>query len=370
MIDHTDPAPATVVDEDIRRARTLPARFYSDPRIHEQLVGVFERSWLFAGHAEDVRTPGSLCPRMLLPGFLDEPLLLTRDASDRTHLLSNVCTHRGMLVAEAPGRVKNLRCRYHGRRFSLDGRCLGMPEFEEVDGFPGEADDLARLPLESWANLLFTSLDPEAPFEEVLGPVARRLEGFPMEEARPAPDLARDYTIHANWALYCDNYLESFHVPFVHPGLAQTLDYKELEIELFPFGSLQVGAAESRAEAFEWPESSRWYGRNIAALWFHIFPNLMLSFFPWGLSLTLVEPLAIDRTRIRYFGYVLDPSRPHAGEAARIDRVEREDEEIVEAVQVGTKSRLYRYGRYSPRQEPAVHHFHRLLAARLDLTTA
>ena len=67
-----------------------------------------------------------------------------------------------------------------------------------------------------------------------------------------------------------------------------------------------------------------------------------------------------------YFGYVLDQDRPHTGEAARIDRVEREDEQIVDVVQIGTKSRPYRYGRYSSRQEPAVHHFHRLLAARLE----
>ncbi len=353
------------VRPEIQKSPTLPGAFYSDLDLYERLKEVFARSWLLAGHEEDVRTPGTASPLTLLPGFLNEPLVLVRDHDDKLRCLSNVCTHRGMLVVEAPCHLKRLRCRYHARRFELDGRCIGMPEFEEVEGFPGPEDDLRRLPLEGWAGLLFTSLDPSGSFEEVLGPVMRRLSGFPLEEARPYPDIDRDYTVRANWAVYCDNYLESFHVPFVHPGLAETLDYKEVEIELFPWGSLQVGAAASRDLAFEWPASSRYYGRDIAALYFHIFPNLMLNFYPWGLSLNLVEPLTINRTRIRFRTYVVYPERLHTGAGAALDRTEREDEEIVEAVQIGTASRFYRHGRYSPRQEKAVHHFHRLLVRAL-----
>ncbi|TMB38966.1 MAG: aromatic ring-hydroxylating dioxygenase subunit alpha, partial [Deltaproteobacteria bacterium] len=44
-----------------------------------------------------------------------------------------------------------------------------------------------------------------------------------------------------------------------------------------------------------------------------------------------------------------------------LDRVEHEDEEIVEQVQRGVRSRLYDRGRYSPAREAGVHHFHRLL---------
>ncbi len=362
-----DGAQAAWIDKDIRHARTLPGSFYSDRGIHERLAGIFSRSWLMIGHEEEVRTPGSAFPRTLLPGFVDEPLLLTRDANDRLHCLSNVCTHRGMLVAEGPGHVKNLRCRYHGRRFALDGECLGMPDFEEVAGFPSASDNLPRLPLESWGKLLFTSLEqPKATFEEVMGPVMQRLAGFPVDQARPAPELFKDYTVRANWALYCDNFLESFHVPFVHPGLAKTLDYQLVEIELFEHGSVQAGRASSRDDAFDWPESSYYHGCDIAALYIHVFPNLMLNFYPWGLSLNLVEPLGIDRTRVRFKAYVVDPGRLNTGAGANLDRVEREDEEIVEAVQLGTGSRLYSHGRFSPRQEGAVHHFHRMLASRLD----
>ena len=60
-----------------------------------------------------------------------------------------------------------------------------------------------------------------------------------------------------------------------------------------------------------------------------------------------------------------DASRLGEGAGASLDRVEAEDEAIVEAVQRGVRSRLYERGRYSPTREQGVHHFHRLLTAAL-----
>ena len=87
----------------------------------------------------------------------------------------------------------------------------------------------------------------------------------------------------------------------------------------------------------------------------------MLNFYPWGLSLNLVQPLAIDRTRVLFRSYVADPAQLETGAGASLDRVEAEDEAIVQAVQRGVRSRLYTRGRYSPTRERGVHHFHRLL---------
>ena len=53
------------------------------------------------------------------------------------------------------------------------------------------------------------------------------------------------------------------------------------------------------------------------------------------------------------------------GAGADLDRVEREDESVVECVQQGVRSRIYERGRYSPSREQGVHHFHRLLAAAI-----
>jgi choline monooxygenase len=92
-----------------------------------------------------------------------------------------------------------------------------------------------------------------------------------------------------------------------------------------------------------------------------VFPNLMLNFYPWGLSINVVHPETIDRTRVVFRSYVCDASKLDDGAGGALDRVEAEDEEIVEAVQRGMRSRFYSGGRYSPAREQGVHHFHRLL---------
>lgn len=363
------PAKLEIV-RDIRHAQTLPGSFYSNAEALRCLREVFARSWQFIGDEQDVRTPGLVSPLRLLPGFLDEPLVLTRDLGDELHCLSNVCTHRGVLVAEGRCHAKALKCRYHGRSFGLDGGCLGMPEFDEVVGFPSPSDDLPRLELGKWGGLLFTHLGSEQRFEDFIAPVDRYLGGLGFAESGVAMDssLSRDYQVQAHWALYCDNYLESFHVPFVHRGLAQTLDYRKNDIVLFDGGSLQVGFTEDRAAAFDLPATSTYADRLVAAFYFFLFPNLMLNFYPWGLSLNLVEPLSVERTRIRFRAYVHHPEKLDRGAGSDLDRVEREDEEVVESAQQGTRSRLYQAGRFSPTQERAVHHFHRQLAEELNVS--
>ena len=82
-----------------------------------------------------------------LEPLVAEPLLLTRDQDDEIHCLSNVCTHRGTILAEHPTCTRTLTCRYHGRRFGLDGECKHMPEFQDVEGFPSDEDHLAKAEL-------------------------------------------------------------------------------------------------------------------------------------------------------------------------------------------------------------------------------
>ncbi len=352
-----------LVDADIRRARTLPSSFYRDPALYEEIrERIFARSWQFVGDRDLVKIPGSVHPFTLLEGCLDEPLLLTRDQDDRVHLLSNVCTHRGTLVTEHPGCFQNLRCRYHGRRFALDGRFLSMPEFQEVEGFPSSRDDLPKVALGSWARFLFAALEPASPLEEVLAEVERRVGFLPWDEFKFDAARSRDYLVRANWALYCDNYLEGFHIPFVHPSLAGALDYGSYRTEIFRWSNLQVGIAEgSDVEIFDLPAGSPDHGERIAAYYFWIFPNLMLNFYPWGLSVNIVKPLAVDRTRVSFLSWVWDATKLADSAGAEIDRVEREDEEVVESVQRGLRSRFYDRGRYSAKRETGPHHFHRLL---------
>ncbi len=355
------------VDPDIRRARTIPSAVYTDPDLFDRLgEAVFARSWQLVADAADVRTPGRAFPFVFLEGLLDEPLLLTRDADDHLQCLSNVCTHRGNLVIEQPGDMTALRCRYHGRRFALDGTFESMPEFEEVRDHPCDADHLRHLPLATWGPFIFAALDPAFGFDDLVADLNARLGWLPLGEFVFDASRSRDYLVAANWALYCDNYLEGFHIPFVHTALSAELDYGAYRTELFRYANVQIGIARSGEATFDLPASSPDHGQDVAGYYFWMFPNLMLNFYPWGLSVNIVKPLAVDRTRISYLTYVWDASRLDAGAGAGLDRVEREDEAIVETVQRGVRSRHYDRGRYSPTREQGVHHFHRLLCEFLN----
>lgn len=355
------------IEPDIRKASTLPGRFYSDAAAFEACrEKIFARSWQFVGDADSVKVPGQVAPVTLLGGFVGEPLLLTRDAQDTVHCLSNVCTHRGNLLCESAGVEPQLRCRYHGRRFSLDGRFLSMPEFEKAVGFPSEKDHLPKVPFGAFGKFLFASLDPMCALEDVVGDMRARLAWLPMGELALDPTLSRDYLVRANWALYCDNYLEGFHIPYVHAGLAQALDYGSYRTELHRYSSLQLGVGSSPEHAFRLPAGSPDHGQSIAGYYWFLFPNTMFNVYPWGISINVVKPLAVDRTKVSYYTYVMDRSRLETGAGAGLDRVEREDEAIVESVQKGIASRLYDRGRFSPAREEGVHHFHSLVARCLE----
>jgi choline monooxygenase len=345
------------IDPDIRRARSLPSEAYTSEewfaRIRDR---VFVRTWHFVADDERVASPGRVLPCTLLERCLDEPLVLTRDAGGALHALSNVCTHRGTLVVHEEGEAQGLRCRYHGRRFGLDGRFLSMPDFEGAEGFPSPADDLAHVPLGNLGRFLFASVSPAMPFEEVVAPLRAHVPAAALGPMRFMPERSRDYEVAANWALYCDNYLEGFHIPFVHAGLAAVVDYGSYETQLSRWGTLQIGYAKEGEDCFE---------GGVAAYYVFLFPATMFNFYPWGLSINAIRPLAVDRTRITYLNYVRDPARLDRGAGADLHRVEMEDEAVVEAVQRGVRSRLYRAGRYSPTRETGVHHFHRLLAELL-----
>ncbi len=350
------------IDVDIRRAHTPAARVYVDPALYEAArERIFARSWQFLGDDRLVRVPGQVQPLTLLAGLLDEPLLLTRDSADRVHCLSNVCTHRGNLVCDTPGVERVLRCRYHGRRFGLDGAFQHMPEFEQTADFPRPQDDLPRVELHGWAPLLFTSLAPAMSYDEWIGPVRARLGWLPLEQFQFDAERSRDYLVQANWALYVENYLEGFHIPFVHAGLSEQLDFGQYRSELFRYCSVQVGIGRGGEHALPLPAGHVDAGQPVVAYYFWLFPNLMLNWYPWGLSINVVKPLGIERTRVSFLSYVWRPELLERGAGAGLDRVEREDEAVVECVQRGVRSRLYERGRYSPTREQGTHHFHRLL---------
>jgi choline monooxygenase len=357
--------PDLFVADDIASARTIHTDFYNSPEVFEQCrEKIFASTYQFVGHTAMVKEPGDVYPFTLLEGYLNEPLLLTKDNAGKIHLLSNVCTHRGNILAHKPCKLTNIRCGYHGRLFNLEGQFLSMPEFKEVKDFPSADDNLTQLPIFSWSNWMFTTLnkklDPHLYFRDMM----ERVSWMPLDQFVFRPDLCKEFHVKANWALYCENYLEGFHIPFVHASLNAILDFGHYETELFfPYSNLQIGMAKSEKDAFIQPPESPDSGKHVAAYYFWVFPNMMFNFYPWGLSINIVKPLSVGECKVEFLTYVWDESKMGKGAGTDLDRVEKEDEEIVQNVQKGVRSRFYKHGRYSVTKEKGTHHFHNIIAS-------
>ena len=105
----------------------------------------------------------------------------------------------------------------------------------------------------------------------------------------------------------------AWHSPYVHTSLATTLDYGEYAVELDRFSVLQVGIAKAGEPAFGFPRGHRDYGRAVAAYYYWLFPTTMFNVYPWGVSVNVVVPLAVDRTRVSFLPFVWDASRREQG---------------------------------------------------------
>jgi choline monooxygenase len=354
------------IDPDAAAAHTLHRSFYlDDDAWHATRERVFAGAWHWLGPLPDMAEPGSLHPHRLMPGLLDEPVLLARDGAGTLRALSNVCTHRAKILVDAPCKAEHIRCGYHSRRFELDGSLRFMPGFEGARNFPSASDNLPQLALHELLGHHFVSLQPQRPCEIWAAEMLQRLSWLPMRSWLPDASRARCFEFDAHWALYVENYLEGLHIPFVHPALNQALDMQQYHYELGTASVLQLALARDGEVAFEPPPGHPDHGRRVAAYYWWLFPNLMFNVYPWGLSVNVVQPLSSSRTQVLFRSFVADPTLLGQGAGAGLDTVELEDEAAVVSVQQGLRSRLYTQGRYSPQHERGTHHFHRLLGAAL-----
>ena len=346
-----------IINNNIKDAWTLPSEYYTDESIFVKIKAIINEMWHFSAH-ESQLSEYKIIPINHSEGMMGESIILTRDGV--INALSNVCTHRGMIINENSSNKNVLKCGYHGRTFDLKGRMKNMPEFEGISNFPDSSDDLVKFSIERWNGILFTSIKKkEAP--TWIKELEERLSWMSIENFKYDPTYHRSYDIKANWALYVDNYLEGFHIPYVHSDLHNVLDYEGYETELFEGGVLQIGIAKDGELSFDLPPESKDYGKKIAAYYYWIFPGLMMNFYPWGLSVNLVIPISVNSTQIVYQRYVSNEDMIGKGAGGDLDKVEQEDQGIVEAVQRGVSSLSYHRGRYSATMEKGVHHFHKML---------
>lgn len=355
------------VDPEIELARTPDGSFYTSEEVFQlQKERIFASSWQWIGVHNAVREQESAFPFDFLDGLLSVPLVLTKGSDGLIRLLSNVCTHRGNVLLRKPGPWKTIRCAYHGRRFDLDGKLDAAPGFENCPDFPAATDNLPSVPMAEWGPFLFANLNPGHSFGLWISDLKRYLHWLPIHQFRLDSTRTKEFVFDANWALYIENYLEGFHIPFVHSGLNSVIDIKQYETELLEYGVLQKAVARDNEICFELPPESPDFGKRIAAYYFWLFPNTMLNFYPWGLSLNIVQPLGIGKTKVRFVTYVQHGHLLERGAGANLEMVEMEDEEVVLSVQRGLRSSLYKGGRYAPELEKGLHHFHRLMMGAFE----
>jgi choline monooxygenase len=204
-----------------------------------------------------------------------------------------------------------------------------------------------------WQGLVFVALDEDTPpLESVYGGIAKRIA--PIDLAT-MDFVHRDaYEIACNWKVYVDNFLEGYHLPYVHPGLSKVLDYRVYHTELFRWYSLQHSPLRANDGI---------YGDG-EAFYYFVYPNVMLNIMPGRLQVNRILPLGPERCRVEFdYYYSPDPeARSRIGRDREFsEEIQQEDIAICEAVQRGLASGAYEAGRLNPRRESGLWHFQNLL---------
>ena len=353
------------IDPDIRKAYTLPTVFYTNKTVYVQSKeSLFANSWQIVGFSSDFKQDWNAKPVRLLPGCLDEPLLLIK-AKEKIKAFSNVCTHRGNLLVGSPGKYKQFTCKYHGRCFNLQGQFKSMPAFEDAENFPSTEDHLSKVSSDQIGPIIFANIKTGSTFKNIYGPLLSRLDWFPFHRLIFHSDLSRTYKLDAHWALYCENYLEGFHIPFVHETLNKIISYADYQTDIYDYANVQIGISKPGEPKFEMPLGSQDFGRKIFAYYWWFFPNIMINVYTWGVSLNVVRPVGFQKTEIDFFTFLLPESDPDQFQNTALHLTEMEDEAIVMNVQDGIRSRFYNRGRFSPSMEKGVHHFQSLVGSHI-----
>jgi choline monooxygenase len=363
------------VHEQIECAHTLASKFYTDPHVLEiEQERIFRRTWQLVGtldqacgEVNSVKRTISDPESFFTADVAGEPVIVVRDKQGTLRAFSNVCRHRAGPIALGSGCKNVLRCQYHGWTYTLDGRLIGTPDVEGVEFFDRSTMGMVPLRCEVWERFIFVNFDQTAePLRAYLGQIPQQAHGFEFAGLQLAE--RRDYVINCNWKVYVDNYLEGYHIPIAHPGLMREIDYAQYRTDTFcyhsqQFAPIRATKGDESAERFYTPSTSALKD----ALYFWIFPNLMLNIYPDNISTNLIVPLGHEKTLTIFEWFFHDASAPQVQEriqkaVAFSDEVQQEDILLCENVQRGLRSSTYDRGRYSVKRENGVHHFHMLLS--------
>ena len=386
-------------DESTYRATRLPVDLastlipdaYTSAEFHAlEQERVFGTAWVPVCVTDEVREPGAFV--VVEVGGRSLIVCRNRDGALRAH--HNVCRHRGSRLVSEPGRVERFfQCPYHAWAYDLDGTCLGTPLFtpeaaipeeqhamfdmSEVKAFDRADHGLHPARAAEWGCLVFVCLDPSAPeLEDELGDLPGRLGGYRLSEHRLVRSV--EYTIGANWKLVAENFMEYYHLPWVHPGLVKVSPMSAHH--RWQGAGMYMGFCTSpiasNTEEGGWQGLPAMTGLDAddaeSARFAWVFPSVAVNALPNHTFLLLTRPLSADATA--EVAYLLVPPEsqtlPEADGAveellAFWDGVNREDIAIVERVQRGLADPAYTGGRMCYRFEEPVHRFQNMVIDRM-----
>jgi len=353
---------------------SLPARYYIDPdHYRAELEWFFVGMWFHAGRADEIPGPGDFVVREIA----DESLILVRDDGGALKAFYNLCRHRGTrLTEECSGRfAATIQCPYHAWTYDLGGNLVAAPRMDDVAGFRLDDYPLNRIAVSLWDGHVFLNLGEEpGPLACQLDEVEERFRAWGMDQLRPGKRVV--YDVAANWKLIIHNYSECLHCPGVHPALQKLSHYLSGENE--PAGRSYLGGRMRLREGIgtlsfdgrlrrAWLPGLRAEDRRYV-YFYACLPNLLLSLHPDYVMTHTLWPKGVNRTEI-VCEWLFHPDAMGASgfdpdDAFSFwDLTNRQDWHVCEQMQLGLKSRAYRPGPYSHRED-LLHGFDRLILER------
>ncbi len=342
-------------------AHGLPAEAYtSDEFWRLECKTVLSRTWVCAGFAHELAKPGDIVP-VTIAG---KPIILVKNTSGEIAAFHNVCRHRCLKLVEEPGNVgKLIRCPYHAWAYDLDGALRASPHFggenkDRPEGFDPAAHGLKPVRVTVWQDWIFVNLDGGAePFEDYAATLIKRLDGIEFNRAQPFGML--DFgEIATNWKFIMENFIEPYHVQFVH----KTTTRQPLGEHYTIIDGRCVGSAVDLSEEHGMDESLA-----VSSRYLTLFPNFIVGrYFPDQLGVYLNIPLGPNRThqkRALYTteGQVLTDAQVQ-GQTSLWWDVHKEDHEMCERMQAGRASPVAAEGGVlSPVWEDSVRAFQELI---------
>lgn len=368
----------SAVRRSVDTAQGLPNAYYVDPTVwEEEKKAVLFASWAGLAVVADVPENGDAKPIE----FLGMPLLLVRDRSGEVRVFQNICRHRGMILVQEPRKIEGaIRCPYHSWCYSTDGRLVSTPHV----GGPGQnkheaivKEDLGLIEVRShiWRDVVFINVDGSAaPFEEVHADLIARWSEHEQPLYHGGADSFFHLDVQTNWKLAVENYCESYHLPWVHPGLnsySRLEDHYHIEAKGQYSGQGTLVYRQLRGvneEVFpDFPNlSEKW---DEGAEYVAVYPNVLLGVQRDHAFAIILEPKAQDRTVEHIHLYYSQPNTDEgmrAKNAALWKTVFEEDVFVVEGMQKGRLAPHFDGGRFSPAMDGPTHCFHDWVAGKFE----